>query len=158
MADMVTQHNIGGYGSLRTLSAVSSAVAGGAGNGTQVSGIVLDRQGFGISGMPETAVVGIVYTAALAAGKTLSIAYDIQTSPDGTNWTPFASASAAVVATGPTGGGTMNGELNVPLDLTGAQRYLQVLYTPDLSATSTDTAETVAVGFFAGFPVLPAPL
>lgn len=158
MADVITQHDIGGYGTLRTLSAISSAVAGGAGNGAQVSGIVFDRLVFGLAGLPGSLVAGIVFASSLSAGDTLGIAYEIQTSPDGSTWTPLASANSAVVATGPTGGGAVNGQLNVPLDLTGSARYLQVKYTPTLSAASTDTAETVAVGFFAGFPVLPAPL
>lgn len=158
MADVVLQHNVGAYGSLRGLSAVSSALAGGAGNNVEVTGSILDRLGFGGTGMSNSAVIGIVYSADLAAGKTLSLAYTIQTSDDQANWTPLASGASAVVATGPTGGGVVSGQMNVQVDLAPGGRYVQVLYTPVLNATSTDTAETVAVGFFAGFDVLPAPL
>lgn len=140
---------------MRTLSAVSSAVAGGTGDATQVTGIVLDRLGFGTTGMANTAVISLVYTTVLSAAKTLSLAYTIQTSEDESIWTTLAGAASAVVATG---AGTVSGQLNIPVDLAPGGRYVRVLYTPDLSDTSTDTSETVAVGFFAGFDVLPAAL
>ncbi len=134
----------------------ATLTAGGAGDDTLVDGLTIDREAIGQGSMPDSALFGVLYEATLAATKTLSIAYDIQTSPDGTNWTDYQSGAAAILATGPTGGATIKGSFNIQVNLRSAQRYVRLNYTPDLSNTATDTAYCDGVGFFAGFDRLPA--
>lgn len=155
---VVLQHDIAALAAIRRLSDKADATAGGAGNNTLVDGYSLDREGFAGGSLPNTALLGILFTATLAATKTLSIAVDVQHSADGSTWVDYATQAATVVATGPTGGGTVTGQLPFGVDLTGANRFVRVNFTPDLSATATDTAELIACGAFGGFDTLPAPL
>ena len=158
MADLVMQHDVGAYGSLRVLAGIAALVAGGAGNNAAVTGVTFDRAGFGNGSVANAAEIGLIYTADLSAGHTLSASYTVNTSDDGVTWTPCVPNATAVLATAAAAGGTVNGQLNFPVDFTGAGRFIQLVYTPTLSATETDTASVGAVGFFAGFDRLPAPL
>ncbi|MBB3297891.1 MULTISPECIES: hypothetical protein [unclassified Rhizobium] len=153
---IVTQHNIGGLGSLKRLSAGASAVAAGAGDATTTTGVTIDRMGFGIGSMPNSLAAAVLWDTVLATGKTLSIGYAVQDSADGTNFSDYQTAAAAVVATGSTGASALAGELQVDVDLQSARRFVRFNSLPDLSATQTDTAVTRAAGFFAGFDRLPA--
>lgn len=155
MSDIVLQRDVGSLGSLLRLSAASSAVAAGSGDSTTTTGATIDRFGFSSGAMPMTLASAIVYDATLASGKTLSFGYAVQDSADGTNWSDYATATYAVVATGPSGGGAVAGQLEVGVSLTSARRYVRENFATDLSATGTDTAVARAVGFFAGFDRLP---
>lgn len=133
-------------------AAISSATAGGTGDTTEVNGAYVDRQGF------SSLKVLIPYSAVLAATKTLSITANLQdaTSSAGAGVADFGSAMAsAVVATGPTGGGTVTGVVELDFDVSGADQYVRVQYTPDLSATGTDTANLAAVYVLGGAQVQP---
>lgn len=133
-------------------AAISSATAGGTGDTTEVNGAYVDRQGF------SSLKVLIPYSAVLAATKTLSIAANLQdaTSSAGAGVADFGSAMAsAIVATGPTGGGTVAGVVELDFDVSGADQYVRVQYTPDLSATGTDTANLAAVYVLGGAQVQP---
>lgn len=156
MSDFVTQRNIAALVSSRIASAISALTAGGTGDATAVAGIVIDRKAIG---MPLNAVLTLAFTAVLAATKTLSFGtVKIQDSADGTTFADFLTfTDPGVVATGPTGGATVNGQVNLAANLAGARQYLKVLFTPDLSASSTDTANAVAILGFAGFDRLPSP-
>jgi hypothetical protein len=156
MPDIVLQHAVGALGSLRLLSAFSALTAGGAGNNVAVTGITLDREAFASGSLPNSAELALLFSTNLAAGKTLSLGYTVNTSQDGATWTALTSVASAVVATGPTGGGTVSGQLTIPVDLTGGGRFVQIVFTPALNNTSTDTATVAAAGFFAGFDRLPA--
>lgn len=156
MADVNYVHNIGGLGDLKRLSDHGTSTAAGTGDATSITGITIDRLGFGSGAPPQSALFGVLYEATLASGATLSIGYSVQDSADGTNFSDFQTATYAVASTGASGGSTNKGSFNVQVDLTNARRYVRFNYNPDLSATGTDTSYSDGVGFFAGSPTLPA--
>ena len=153
MSDIVLQRDVGALGSLIALSAASAALAGGAGNSATTTGITIDRMSGG--GPFGSAELGVLFGATLASGKTLSIGYDLQEGPDGTNWSDYATATYAVVATGPSGGGVVNGQLQIGANLRAARRYVRLNFALNLNATGTDTATAQAAGFLAGNDRLP---
>lgn len=148
------QHNLAAFAIVKRATAAAAAVAAGTGDATTTTGATIDRFGFSGAGIPQASVWSVLYDATLASGKTLSLAYAVQHSADGTNWSDYATGSS-VVATGASGGSTAAGELNVNVDLGSARRYTRILTVPDLSATGTDTAVTRAVAAFGGFDRLP---
>lgn len=133
-------------------AAVSTATAGGSGDASEVDGAYIDRQGF------SSLKVVIAYKAVLTQAKTLSIAANLQdaTSSAGAGVADYGDAMAsAVVATGPTGGATMTGVVELDFDISGADQYVRVQYTPDLNASGTDTASLAAVYILGGAQVQP---
>lgn len=133
-------------------AAISAATAGGTGDATEVDGAYIDRQGF------SSLKVVIAYKATLAEGKTLAVAANLQdaTSSGGAGVGDYGDAmSSAVVATGPTGGGTVTGVVELDFDISGAEQYVRVQYTPDLNATGTDTATLAAAYVLGGAQVQP---
>ena len=158
MADMVLQRNVGALGDLVRLSDHATSTAGGTGDGTTVTGNTVDREGFSTGSMPLSALMGVIYEATMATGRTLSIGYDVQHSPDNSTWTDYQSATYQVVATSVVGAGTpLKGQFNVAVSLGSAQRYVRFNYTPKCSNSQTDTTYSDAVGFFGGFDQLAAP-
>lgn len=151
MSDIVLQQDVGSLGSLLRLSAEATATAGGAGNSATTTGATIDRFAFGSASPPGSVEAAVLFDATLASGKTLSIGYSIQDSPDGSNWSDYQTATYAVVATGPSGGGAVSGQLQIGARLTSARRYVRLNSALTLSATGTDTAITRGAGFFAGF-------
>jgi len=152
---MTTQlRNIGALVAVMRASANAAATAGGSGDATAVTGVILDRIE---NGNPQSGVLAIPYTATLAAGETLSIGYTVQSgnADDLADATTLKTAASAVVATGPDGGGTVSGAFEVDLLLAGAGRYVRANFTPDLSASGTDTAALSSVMVFGGFDRLP---
>ncbi len=81
----------------------------------------------------------------------------MQDSADNSAFTDFATLASAVVATGPSGGGQVVGQVPFAVDLTNARRYVRINFLPDMSATGTDTGIAVAVAGLAGFDRLAAP-
>lgn len=146
--------DIGSEITARRAAANTAATAGGAGDNTSVTGVIIDRAAIGF---PASMVVAIPYTATLGAGDTLSIGYTVQTSEasDMSGAVTVATAALAPVATGGAGGSTETGTFEVSLNLTGARRYIRVNFTPDLSRANTDTAALSAVAVFAGANRLP---
>jgi len=133
-------------------AAISTATAGGTGDATEVDGAYIDRQGF------DSLKVIIAYKAVLAQGKTLSIAANLQdaTSSGGAGVDDFGAAKAAgVVATGGAGGSTETGVVELDFDISGANQYVRVQYTPDMNASGTDTATLSAVYILGGAQVQP---
>lgn len=161
MADINVQRNVGALGDLLRLSDQASATAGGSGNATTVTGYTIDRMKIGASGstgsMPLSALVAVLFGTTLQSGKTLSVSFDVQDSPDGTNFSDYQTAASAVVATGPSGGGAVTGQAELQVSLTSARRYVRLLFVPTLSATGTDTATVIGAAFVAGFDRLAAP-
>jgi hypothetical protein len=157
MSDIVLQKNVAALGSLRRLSDQAALTAGGSGDATTVTGITIDRQAFGNGSMPDSAELAVLFAATLASGATLSVTFDVQDSADNSSFTDYATTAAIVAATGPSGGGTVKGQVTQGFNLKGARRYVRLTYLPDLSASGTDTATVIATGFFAGFDRLPAP-
>lgn len=133
-------------------AAISTATAGGTGDATEVDGAYIDRQGF------DSLKVLIAYKTTLAQGKTLSIAANLQdaTSSGGSGVADFGDAMAsAVVGTGGTGGSTETGVVELDFDISGANQYVRVQYTPDMNASGTDTATLAAVYILGGAQVQP---
>lgn len=154
MSDLVLQRDVAALGALLRLSLASTAVAAGSGDATTVTGITIDR--FGASSPMGVVNAGVAYEATLASGATLSIGYAMQDSADGTNFADYQTATYAVAATGPSGGGQVAGVFDLSsVNLSSARRYFRLNYRPDLSAAGTDTASFRAFGFGAGYDRLP---
>ena len=132
----------------------TSLTAGGGGDNSAVTGVIIDRA---VIGWPQSAVVALPFTATLAATATLSLTPTVQ-SGNASNLSDAASLAApgaTVVATGPAGGGTVTGCHEINVSLAGAGRYVRVNVTPDLSAANTDTAAISGVVVFGGANRLP---
>lgn len=152
---MTTQiRSIGDLITVARAAANTAATAAGTGDNTAVTGAIIDRAAIG---MPQSAVLAIPYTATLAAGQTLSIAYTVQEGQASnlSDAETLQSAASAVVATGPAGGGTVTGVFEVNVSLAAAGQYVRANFTPDLSASGTDTAALSAVLVFGGADRLP---
>lgn len=115
-----------------------AVTAGGGNDNTQQTGVTLDR--FALN-LPLAGLLCLRYKATLAAAATLSMAYVVEHSDDGTTFVTYQSGATAVVATGAAGGSTARDIFKVNVDLAGAKQYVRLKYTPDLSAASVDTAE-----------------
>jgi hypothetical protein len=156
MSDLVLQRDVAALGSLLRLSAASPATAGGTGDATLVAGTTFDRMSSSNGSLATVMNAGVAYDAVLSASATLSISYAIQDSDDGITFSDYRTGAASVVATGPAGGGAVNGVFDIgSINLSSARRYIRLNYTPDLSAANTDTAALRAIGFAAGFDRLP---
>lgn len=156
MTSVLVDRNIAALGDLVRLSDGVAETAAGIGDATTVTGSTIDRGGFGNGSMPDSALLGVLYSATLGIGKTLSITATVQDSSDNATFADYSTVAATVAATAPSGGGIVHGEYNVPVNLRSARRYIRFNYMPDLSATATDTSVTCSAGFFAGFDRLPA--
>lgn len=146
--------SIGSLISGRRAAANTAVTAGGGGDNAAVTGVTIDRAALGY---PDSAVFIVTYSATLAQGATLSIAHTVQGSEAANMASPATidSRGATVVATGPVGGGTVTGEVEIDVSLRGAGRYVRLNFTPDLSAANTDTAALAAVAVFGGASRLP---
>lgn len=151
----VQTENIGDLISIARTSANTAVTAGGGGDNTAVTGVIIDRAAFGWA---QSAVFAVPFTATLAASQTLSVAMTVQHGEDAglSDVATFATRANAVVATGPVGGGTVTGVVELDVNLGGARRYVRLNFTPDLSAANTDTAALSGVAVFGGAVRLPA--
>jgi hypothetical protein len=146
--------SIGDKIAVRRAAANTAVTAGGGGDDTAVTGVIIDRAALGY---PQSAVLAIPFTATLGATETLEIGYTVQEG-EADNLSDAATlktAAKAVVATGPSGGGTVTGTFEVNVPLAGAGRYVRANFTPDLSRANTDTAALSAVLVFGGSDRLP---
>lgn len=136
---------------VRRAAANTAATAGGAGDNTAVTGVIIDRAALGWA---ESVVVAIPFTTTLASAQTLSVSWTLQHGEDSglSDAATLATSGAAVVATG---AGTVAGVVEAGVSLRGARRYVRLNFTPDLSAANTDTAALSAVLVFAGANRLP---
>lgn len=150
----VEKRSIGDKISVARAAANTAATAGGSGDNTAVTGVIIDRAAHG---WPESMVAAIPFTTTLAAAATLTLSGTVQTGPDSAlaSVRTLQAIPATVVATGPGGGGTVTGTLEVNVPLRGADRYVRLNFTPDLSAANTDTAALSAVLVFGGAERLP---
>lgn len=152
------QHDIGAQ--LKAALALDPAViTAGAGNdGVEVNGTGFDRFQFGNTRFLSGKLV-IAWRATLAQDATLSIAANLQDDTAvGFGATPadYGPALAnAVVATGPSGGGTVRGVSVIDVDLAGARQFLRAQVTANLSAANTDTVGICATFIFGGADQLP---
>lgn len=147
--------NIGGLISVQRAGANTAVTAGGAGDNTAVTGVIFDRAALG---WPQSAVFAIPFTTTLAATQSLAINSCVVQSGEAANLsdaTTFATRPNGNVATS-AGGGTVTGTVEFDVNLSGAGRYVRFNYTPDLSASGTDTAALSSVAVFGGQIRLPA--
>jgi hypothetical protein len=136
---------------VRRATANVAATAGGAGDNTAVTGVIIDRAALGWA---ESVAVAIPFTTTLASAQTLSVNWTLQHGEDASlsDAATLATSGAAVVATG---AGTVAGAVEAGVSLRGARRYVRLNFTPDLSAGGADTAALSAVLVFAGATRLP---
>ena len=118
------QHDIGAQ-LKAALALIPAVITAGAGNdGVEVNGPSIDRFQFGNTRFLSGKLV-IAWSAVLAQAATLTLAANLQDDTvTGFTGTPadYGSALAsAVVATGPTGGGTVQGVSVIDVDLAGAR-------------------------------------
>jgi hypothetical protein len=159
MADIVLQRDPASLSLGGNVAPMAAITAGGAGNGTAVTGITIDRAAIG---MPQSAIFVVLYEATLAANKTLSLSgIKVEHSPDGTNWSnytpPYPNSTYTQPGVIATGSGTVRGTSGQEVYLGSAMRYVRFDYTPTLSNTSTDTATLMVHAHYSGFSHLPPP-
>lgn len=152
--------NIGALITARLASGFTSVTAGGSGDATLVNGTAFDRS---IINMPRSALAVIEFADTLAASKKLNLtSFTVDHSDDGsTNWTTFADSGAASgtplsISTDAGSGGSYKGQATLAVDLTMAKKWVRVSFTPDLTATATDTATVAAMLVFGGETPIPA--
>ena len=139
--------------------ASTAVTAGGAGDATLITGTTIDTSSALVSpslyGKNFNSVAFVIAaTATLAAGKAIAITALIEDSADGSSWATLVASSTIVNATSAAGGTvTVTGKVGVALDQ--ARKYIRVKATPDLSATSVDTAVVFGVAVFGGPDILP---
>lgn len=148
-------HNIDAFIGAAPASDSASATAGGTGDNTLVTGLAIDR--FAKSNPLSVSFVAR-YKAVLAAAATLSLGWSVETAIDSAFTAPvvLATGASAVIDTGASGGSTQRGVFRIPCDLAGALQYVRLKFTPDLSASGTDTAEISVVAVLGGQDYLPA--
>lgn len=169
MVDIVQKKSIAELIDPKAASSSLSWTAGGASDSVTWTGISIDRQGFANGSLPLSVDAMVVYDATLGSGNTLSLYWDLQEGPDGSNWSDYATEASTVVATGPSGGGRVVGiarlvvaDANKPtgtpgVSLGAARRYVRLNTVPHLNRTGTDTAVIASVIEFGGFDALAAP-
>ncbi len=169
MSNIVNIRNLAETIDLKAMSRSLVFTAGGASDAATFTGLSIDREAFGAGSLSQSMDVAVPYDVTLGSGATLSITFDLQDSADGVTWADFRTEAATVFATGPSGGGAVQGVArmalggsNVPpgdpgVNLGGARRFIRTLIVPDFSRAGTDTGLLSVVGVFGGFDRLPAP-
>jgi hypothetical protein len=144
------QTDVGRYVKSVLALAPVQITAGESGDGQAQNGVAIDRLGY------LSAVAVVPVSATLGQGNTLTISAKVQDSADGsTGWADYGSGTGNVVLTGGTGGSTETALLELNVNLAGARRYIRVVVTGDLSASSTDTQRFGAVLILGGADVKP---
>lgn len=171
MSDIVLLKNLGALIDPKSVLTPDYAwTAGGASDSITFTSSSVDREGMSTGSLPRSMDVEIYYSATLGSGQTLALYSEIDSAPDNSTWTLYASEQATL-ATGPSGGGNVFGVHRMTIQTTAdnpspgpginlgsAARYLRYLGVPHLSRTGTDTAQVRAVGLvFGGFDQLAAP-
>jgi hypothetical protein len=146
--------NIGSKIAVVRAAANTAVTAGGGGDNTAVTGVIIDRAALG---WPQSCVVALLFTTTLAATQSLSASITVQDG-DAANLSDaatFASRADAIIASS-VGGGTVTGQVEFDVNLSGAKRYVRANFTPNLSASGTDTAALSEAIVFGGATRLPA--
>lgn len=137
-------------------AAVTSATAGGSGDNTLVTGTVIDLLSTTLfpQGRPKSCKVLLPYTTTLASAETLTLgSVLLEHSSDNSTFATLGTVASGTVSTGGSGGTTNTGIYQgLSVNLEGANRYVRIKFTPNLSASGTDTAQIAAVAVFGGFP------
>ena len=171
MADIVQQKNIGALIDVRqVMLAAYPWTAGGASDSVSFTSSSIDREGFATGSLPRSCDVSVFYSATLASGATISFYLDLQDSADNSTFADYATEAAAVVATGPSGGGAVNGVYRMTVQSTadnpspgpgvnlgGARRYIRIAGNPKMSSPGDTAIIRDVVIVFGGFDQLAAP-
>lgn len=145
--------NIGDLIKALRVGANAAATAGGTGDATKVTGVIIDRAAIGT---PLSGVLAVPWTATLTEAKTLSLTYTVvEGAEDDLADGETLATDTVVLGTGGSGGSTESGCLEVDLKLAAGGRYVRIDLTPDLSASGTDTAALAAVLVCGGMDRLP---
>lgn len=114
--------------------------AGSTGDNTEVNGAWIDTRDY------ESLEFILSYTATLQAGETLALIANVQDADDidgngvaDVSTSYLSALSSTTIATGESGGSTETGTYSVGIDLTMCKRFVRVQWTPNLSASGTDT-------------------
>lgn len=154
MSDMVLQKNPAALITPR-VGAYSTATAGGSGDNTAVTGLVIQRS---LIDMPMSAALLFRVRATFgvaAATLTLKTVF-INDSADGSTFASFLTFTDPGVVLTATAAQTLDGMVMLNALIKGARDYVQVGYTTDLSAANTDTSICDMIWLFAGEDRLPA--
>lgn len=138
-------HNVSAFIKAVRASDNVAATAAGAGDNTAVTGQIIDRHAFG---NPLSLALVILFKAVLAAAETLKLKSVLVEHGDQSNLSDAATFKTLEDSTGSTvatGAGTIRDQKQYAVDLVGAKRYIRIKFTPDLSASATDTAELSAL-------------
>jgi hypothetical protein len=142
--------NIGAYLSARIACEHTAAVAAGSGDAAYIVGDVIDLRT--LPGRPVSALLVAPFEAVLTADKTLTIKSKVEHDDvigmgTATVYTyDGAESTGEVVATG---AGTIKGVYTRAVDLSGIKRFFRFCVYQDLSHTSADTNQLMAVVVFA---------
>lgn len=137
--------------SVSRAAANTSVTAGGAGDNTAVTGTIIDRDAIY---SPQKVTLAINWTATLAASKLLTLKSVLIESSDAsdmsgaTTLVNWEDATGTAIATDSGSGSTLTGCKKYGAHLGPAKRYVRIKFTPDLNATSTDTAALSATLIF----------
>jgi hypothetical protein len=116
-----------------------------------VDGIAIDRQDF------FSAVIVVPVSATLGEDNTLTVSAKLQDSANGTNFDDVTGlATGNVILTGDEGGSTETALLRIDANLSSLRRYIRVVLTGQMSATSADTTRAAAVCELGGAQIKPA--
>lgn len=141
-------------------AAASTAVtAGGSGDATEVTGVTINTAALqtapAIYGKDFNSIAFVIAgTTTLADTKALTVTALIEDSADGSTWATKV-ASSTIVSITASGATTTGFAGKVGVDLTACRQYVRVKFTPNLTATSTDTATVFGVAVLGGGNELP---
>jgi hypothetical protein len=131
-------------------AAETAVTAAGAGDNTEITTAHLDlRDQFGTTRFTSLTLT-LAAIATLSANRSLDLkAVRFQHSDDATTWEDVKPGTTVLSLTGPAAG-TVTGAADMGCNLAEAKRYVRAKFTPDLSATATDTAKVSAVYMLSG--------
>lgn len=123
-------------------------------SGVAVAGLTIDTEALGTRF--NALAMRVAARATLGEDETLIVQAKLQTRADaGDDWADIGEAAPILVLTGGEGGTTERGVGTIGLDMAFAQRYLRVVATPALSASTSDTASLFGLAEFAGAERMP---
>jgi hypothetical protein len=136
---LTSRSSIGDNNAVAHATDNASLTAGGTGDDTEVVGQIIDRAAYGYA---QSVLIAIPCKAVLTANKALNIAWHLEhgNASNLSDATDYVNVGAAAVLSS-VAGGTVRGVFGNDVDLGGASRYIRLKFTPDLTASSTDTAE-----------------
>ncbi|MBP6818339.1 MAG: hypothetical protein KBC46_03445 [Ferrovibrio sp.] len=126
----------------RYAAANTAATAGGSGDATEVTGVTITQSGLAtlLGKRFEGIAFSVSATATLAAAATLTVTAKIEHRDPGGSWTDLVASKTILTLLGGSGGTTERGTGVIDVSLEYAKDEIRIKFTPDLSASNTDTA------------------